>query len=172
MHLDVAAYVRSAELSIQSAPAIYQSWLDTLANAVWDRDYQTVAAAMSYPGKMITEDAELEFETPAQMVEATRAFRDNLSQLRADAYHRICVTAWFVGPDSARIDGTHVTYIMSGGRYVIDPFMNKMTLVWRNARWLGGGLRSGVRNSSCLLLSPEQLAEKLRNKKRVTHAKT
>jgi len=159
VHHNAEKIAHAAGVTRLSAAAIYQSWLDELASAVWDRRYEFVADAMIYPSKMITEDAELEFTEPEPMIEAARAFRENLSQMRADAYHRICVRAWFIGDAATRINGEHVTYIMSGGRYVVEPFANEMTLVWDNARWLGGGIRSLVRNSRLMILSPEQLLE-------------
>lgn len=135
---------------------IYQDWLDRIANAVWSGDHDLVAANMVYPSPMATRDSVVEYTSERQLAEASAEFRDYLQRIGADGYHRICQTA-DMSADSAEIHGTHMTYILRAGTYVVDPFANKMTLRYVDGAWRGAGLSSDVDNRHCTILSPQQV---------------
>lgn len=139
---------------------IYQAWLDRIDRCFWQGRDEEVAAAMHYPHSMATQDAVVHFDRPEKMIEAARHFREALRSAGAQNYARLCVEAAFATPD--RIEGRHQTFILSGGRYVVEPFMNSMTLVRRDGAWFGAGVTYDVRNTELPVLSARQLIDERR----------
>jgi len=136
---------------------IYQAWIDDISQALWDRAFDRVGAAMIYPHTMRTRDAEVRFDSPRQMAEAAQEFRGFLSRHGAHAYHRICTGAE-ADAGGIRITGRHMTYILRSGVFVVPPFENRMTLVRDGSGWKGAGIWADIENSSVTILSPTQLA--------------
>jgi hypothetical protein len=143
-----------------SAHAIYQAYLDQVTAWVWAGEDAKVAASMAYPQTIVTTDCEMTFDTtegPAQMVRAVADFRASLRRLGATEYHRICSDARFLD-DGRRIEGSHVTYVLRGGTYALEPFVSRMAMRRDAAdRWRGAGLRVTVSNRCVTVLSPQQV---------------
>lgn len=146
-----------------AADGIYQRWLDKVSQRLWDHDFNGVAAAMAYPHWMASSDARMLFDVPAKLAQAARDFRAQLCQIGAQAYHRICEAAHFVGEGQDRIEGRHTTYVIRGGQFALDPFSNQMTLIRQGSVWLGAGISAAVRLADCPIISPRQLQERYRH---------
>lgn len=141
----------------ETARTIYQTWLDQVDKLLWERDFDGVAAAMRYPHTMATADTEIEVATPEDLFSLAMAFRERLDQMSAHAYCRICVEARSIKGAVPRLLGQHVTYILRGGQFVVEPFVNDMVLIEKDGAWFGGGILAGVENATCTMLSPEML---------------
>ncbi len=128
------------------AREIYQSFIDFAARALWDRRYEELAARLHYPHVIASQDSEVTVDTPACSVDLARSFRDNLSALRADAYHRVCLDAAFAGED--RIVGRHRNFVLRGALQLLPAYEGHLILL-RDGQgdWLGAGNRSFIRNA-------------------------
>ncbi|KIT18144.1 hypothetical protein [Jannaschia aquimarina] len=134
---------------MDDAREIFQEHLDRVSQAVWDRDYDAVAAAISYPHRIGMPEGPGYIAPDAEAMKGhAKAFRESLSSMGATAYHRICRDAAFMAND--RIEGRHVTYILSGGTYLVDPYPASMTLILKNGVWLSSEVAIGVRYSVLL----------------------
>ena len=145
-----------------TAREIYQHHLDIVSRALWDLDHDTMAKYLGMPNRMGTTDASILLDSQEKLRQAATDFRTHLSRMGAQHYHRLCTDAAYDPKDPDRIHGTHVTHILSGGAYVVQPFDNRMTLVRKGDIWLGIELRAVVGNAECTIVSPSQL--------RATHA--
>lgn len=139
------------------ALAIYQDHLDDVSRALWSGDDDKLLNLLSLPNRMITSDAELLLDSAEAVIKAARDFRAFLRKSGAQEYHRIAREARFHPEYENRIDGSHDTYILRGGQYVLEPYLNRQVLVCEDGIWRGIEIRAEVRNSDCTILSLEQL---------------
>lgn len=144
---------------MNEALTIYQEHLDRVTQALWTGDDDAMANLLSLPNCMRTEDGEILLETPEAIIKAARDFRRFLDRSGAREYHRIAREARFHPTDANRIDGTHDTYILRGGQYVMEPYLNHQVLVREAGVWRGSEIRAEVRNAHCTILSPDQLRQ-------------
>lgn len=144
---------------MECALAIYQDHLDRLTRAVWEGDDNTLVNLLALPNRMITADAEILLQGADDVIKAARDFRRFLHRSGAQEYHRIARKAEWHPIHENRIDGSHDTYILRGGTYVLEPYLNHQVLVREGGIWRGIEIRAEVQNSTCTILSPEQLRE-------------
>lgn len=131
---------------MQSAREIYQAHLDAVSVAFWEKDYNTMLSHILFPSFMETDDELIQMETPDDYRPSLHSFRRKLDRHGATAYHRLCRDAVFAADDPKRIEGVHETFALNGATPVMPPYLNQMTLVERDGRWLGAGIRAAVRN--------------------------
>ena len=136
-----------------SAREIYQDYLDHVSRAVWQCHFNVVAEAMFYPHLMLTLDETRLIEGPEQLITELTGFRRCLSELGAREYHRICRRADYSASDATEIEGAHETFVLRGAQPVVGPYLNDMTLVLREGRWLARSNRSMIRNADAMILS-------------------
>lgn len=142
---------------MSDALAIYQDHLDRVSRAVWSLDTDTLLETLALPNRMLTQDAEVLLDTPEALIEAIRDFKDFLLRAGANEYHRIARLAHFHPQHDNRIDGSHDTYILRGGQFVLEPYRCDQVLVRENGGWRGIEIRAEVHNSTCTVLSPTHL---------------
>lgn len=145
---------------MREALAIYQDHLDAVSRALWSGDEDRLVDLLSLPNRMITSDAELLLDSADAVIKAARDFRAFLRKSGAQDYHRIAREARFHPEYENRIDGSHETYILRGGQYVLEPYLNRQVLVREDGVWRGIEIRAEVRNSDCPILSPDQLRDR------------
>ncbi|MEM9795681.1 MAG: hypothetical protein AAF919_04285 [Pseudomonadota bacterium] len=133
-----------------TAQEIYQGHLDLVSQAVWDRDYDRVAAVMRYPHVIHLAESDHLIDTEAELKLDVETFRDSLMGLGATAYHRVCRDASFDPSDDDRITGRHLTYVMRGGSYLVEPYNCAMILTRVDGVWLGSGIRLAMKLTSGL----------------------
>lgn len=129
---------------MEDAREIYQSLLDRLDRAMWSGDDQAVLDNLALPNRMGTRDHMTTFNTRQELLETVQSFRKGLVNMGVRDFHRICNQAGYDATDPGRITGNHTTHVLSGGSYVLDPFLNEMTLIRRNGRWIGAQNRALV----------------------------
>ncbi|WP_371153535.1 hypothetical protein [Jannaschia sp. 2305UL9-9] len=127
------------------AKPIYQAFLDETSELMWNQDYATYATRMQYPYRMRTAAKDTFNEVPEDSVACSRAFRENLTAMGAQAFHRICIQAEF--ETSNRIHGVHTTYILRGATELLPPFRTHLTLHFVDGIWLGGDVVAEIRNA-------------------------
>ncbi len=136
------------------AREIYQLNLDIVSRAVWTKDCATVLQHLKLPNQMYTADAGMLVRTAEELCAVVEDFRAYLQRMGALDYHRICTEAE-VDPDNPdRITGKHRTYILRGGRYVIEPYVNDMVMERVDGHWMATELRAHVENKTCTVVSP------------------
>lgn len=128
-----------------NAKAIYQTFLDETSSMIWDHDHAAYAARMKYPYRMHTAAKDTLNKTTADTEACSRSFRENLTSLGAQAYHRICNMADF--ETSGRILGTHTSYVLRGATALLQPFKSRLVLHLENGVWLGGDFLTEIRNA-------------------------
>ena len=137
---------------------IYQAHINTVGQALWDRDFSTVLDHLHYPCIVETDDATLHIPTRESYLPSLKSLRDNLTRRGVTAYHRICREAVFTHDDPNRIEGIHEVYALSGATPVIEPCPTHMTLIYRDEKWLGAGLCSATSNKHWQLVKhPEPI---------------
>ena len=124
---------------------IYQTFLDVTSQALWIRDYERLAARMAYPHQIGARDRVVTISTPAELINVASDFRENLGELGATAYYRVCREAERLDDDD--ISGMHTAYALRGATPVIEPFQSRMRIRRVDGRWLGAGIASSVRNA-------------------------
>ena len=129
-----------------SAKDIYQAHLDELGQAFWDMDFSTVLDMIHFPSFIETDDVTLHIPDPASYLPSLKSLRDNLSTRGVTAYHRICREAIFAHEDPNRIEGIHEVYALSGATPVLEPYLTQMSLIHRDGKWIGAGLRTATSN--------------------------
>lgn len=143
---------------MEAAAAIYQRNLDAVSAALWDRDLPSMLMHIALPNYMGTSDADLVICSPDEMFIVMTDFRDQMAAQGADAYHRHCHQAAFVNPRKTMITGLHETRILRGGQPLRPPYLNRMTLLRSQGRWLAVRVEAEARNDETGILSAD-LAE-------------
>ncbi|PWJ19289.1 hypothetical protein [Jannaschia seohaensis] len=124
--------------------ALYQAHLDRASEAVWSRDWDTLTGLMSYPHKVLYGDKAQSIETPDAFRRHAFAVRDQLDKVGATAYLRVCQSASFDIDDTDRILGTHTTFVLRGGGYIVPPYTGRLCLTRQGGKWLGVGIWTAV----------------------------
>ena len=142
------------------AQTIYQAHLDRVSQAIWASDFETVMRHKAYPNRMHFPDRTVTFAEPDPLAVDARQFRATLANLGATAYHRICTSAAFDPQDADRVIGSHRTYVLRGGNYVVAPYACDMVLVRRGDDWLTTDItvpdrRAGLPGDSVPILGKE-----------------
>lgn len=135
---------------------IYQTFLDTVSDAVLAGDAAAVARRMAYPQTLKTNDGFLTVKTPDQMIAIVKDYHRFLLQLGTSDYHRVCDWA-AMDADGGETTGEHMTYVVKGGSFALAPFRSRMVLRRVGDTWLGAGNEAEVSNRSCTILSPVQI---------------
>jgi len=137
---------------------IYQDFLDKASVALWNRDYTTVAAMLSYPHLIRLPETDRIIQNAAEQQLDAQAFRESLKGLGATAYHRLCRDAQFDPDGPGRITGAHTTYVMRGGSYLTDPYECRMSLMRQpDGRWLADAINVSVRKSGMAYYHPDNI---------------
>ncbi|WP_299817041.1 hypothetical protein [uncultured Jannaschia sp.] len=118
------------------AAEIYQRLADATSRAAWDRDFDALGQLTDYPYTFTSDRGTRVTHTFEEFRADVEAFRQSLATLGATAYHRVCLKAEYVEGSPDRIDGTHRSYVLRGGSYLVDPYECAMELVRRNGLWL------------------------------------
>lgn len=131
----------------EDAANIYQAHLDAVSHALWARDFDGLLEHIHFPSFVETDDEMLRIATPESYLPSVRRFRRKLDQHCATAYHRVCLEAVFASDDPDRIEGMHKTYALNGATPVMDPYLSQMTLMRKDGKWLGAGIRAATDNT-------------------------
>lgn len=141
---------------MSDALAIYQTHLDQMSQALWALNYDAIEDLLTLPTRMIALDDHVVFDDVKSLRRAARDFRAFLEECGAEEYHRIAQRAVFHPDYSDRIDGSHDTYILRDGRYVLQPYLNHQVLVCEGGKWRGIEIRSEVRNAEHSCTAPDR----------------
>ncbi|PWJ19290.1 hypothetical protein [Jannaschia seohaensis] len=136
------------------AVAIYQNYLDTVCDLLWRGQYEEICEHMVFPNAIIMLDAMAEDISREQMLENLKSLHDSLLRQGAQSFYRLCQTAQVDPLDPSRILGTHRSYVLRGGTYVVPPYDNRLLLVQTEGRWRAAKLQTLARNSTIAGLSP------------------
>lgn len=115
---------------------IYQTHLDLVSQALWDRDFEVITDLKVFPHVMRYPDCERAYATPEDLVATIETFRNRLEGLGATGYHRVCEQAAYDPQDRDRITGAHWTYILRGGNYLSEPYRCEMVLARHDGIWM------------------------------------
>ncbi|MEM9755058.1 MAG: hypothetical protein AAF914_03645 [Pseudomonadota bacterium] len=116
---------------------LYQANLDAVSRAIWDEDWDRMLRYLAIPNTMAFRNGRHVFETPEDMVAAAQRQRESFRRHAADDWHRLCRAARYDGPD--KITGHHVSFVLRGATYRLEPFTSRMTLQRIDGRWLSAG---------------------------------
>ncbi|MEM8824892.1 MAG: hypothetical protein AAGF30_14900 [Pseudomonadota bacterium] len=136
---------------------IYQEHLDTVSEAVWNHDFDAVAARMHYPNRLSTIDEVRTVNTPEVLIAGVRRFRATLTGLAATGYHRICEEAHFAPGRDDMIYGRHRVFILRGGSYATDPYTGRLTLVRTGEQWLNVAFKLEIEDAKFPVLPPAHM---------------
>lgn len=135
-----------------TAQDIYQTHLDAVSTALWSWNFEHLLDHIRFPSFMETDDELLRMDKREDYLPSLHSFRKKLQNHGATAYHRICREAMFASDDPNRIEGIHETYALAGATPVMEPYLNHMTLVHQNGRWLGAGIRAAASNKDWMII--------------------
>lgn len=144
------------------ARAIYQNNLDAVSSALWDRDLPRTLMHIALPNYMGTDDANLVICSPDEMLIVMTDFRDHLETMGADSYKRRCLDAAFVPGRKDMIVGRHETRILRAGQLLKPPYVNTMTLLFSQGRWLAFRIEAATDNAGSSILSKDMAAAQQR----------
>lgn len=137
------------------AKAIYQANLDAVSAALWNRDLPRMLMHIALPNYMGTDDADLVVCSPDEMLIVMTDFRDHLESLGADTYERTCKAAAFVQGRKDIIVGQHETRILKDGVPLRPPYVNGMSLIFSQGRWLAFRIEAQAMNDEEVILSKD-----------------
>lgn len=130
---------------MHDARGIYQAFLDRTSRLLWERRLEALAARMAYPHPIRTSDRDATVEDAAMLIAFARSFRENLAEMGATAYHRVCREARWLEPGA--IEGHHTAYVLRGATPLLTPFHSVQRIERRDGRWLGAGIVTDTRNA-------------------------
>ena len=134
------------------AVSIYQAHIDALSDTFLRRDHHAFSGRMSFPHTMIlddqavvTPDAETSFHN---LTEYAMTFQSQ----RVTEFIQLCSGAHFVTP--TRIEGTHVSHMLSGATRLSAPYANRLRLELINGVWLETAASNAIRRANALSSLP------------------
>ena len=134
------------------AVSIYQAHIDALSDTFLRRDHHAFSGRMSFPHTMIlddqavvTPDAETSFHN---LTEYAMTFQSQ----RVTEFIRLCSGAHFVTP--TRMEGTHVSHMLSGATRLSAPYANRLRLELINGVWLETAASNAIRRANALSSLP------------------
>lgn len=135
---------------------IYQRHLDEVSVALWNRDYDAMVHMLAYPHSIRLPDLHRYIKTPEDQLPDARAFRESMQSLGATSYHRVCRKAAFDPEAPGFLDGEHITYVMRGGSYVVEPLLASMRLrKTETGVWKSQSIEVSVRNKVLSYYHPD-----------------
>lgn len=140
-----------------SAQEEYQTFLDTSAALMMRGDYKELATYFHYPNRIETLDGMMDFHKAEDTIVAIKEFEAYIRRSGGSDFLRVCREARFTDEDRTTMTGQHETYILKGATYVVQPYLNEMTLIWKDGRWQGKTFRALAVNATVPILSPRQL---------------
>lgn len=120
---------------MQTARDIYQANLDAVTRALWVMDVAAAREHIALPKRMVTDEGDFVVTNEADMRLLMQDFRNRLTSLGAEAYHRVCLTAQFANARQDIIHGTHRTFILRDGQMLVHGRDNHMVLVKNLKGW-------------------------------------
>ncbi|MEO0862173.1 MAG: hypothetical protein AAFY65_16300 [Pseudomonadota bacterium] len=139
----------------RTAIDIYQTFLDETSALVWTGQIRALSARFVYPNTVRTMNVETRVESREEMERMVDAFRANMKQLGATAYHRICTDA-VMAADGQSIQGGHTSYLLRGAATVVEPYKADSSYVLRDGVWMGAGITCRVRNADVQINAPHR----------------
>jgi hypothetical protein len=147
-------------MSDAKAMAIYQSHLDIVSQAFWERDWDTICDHLAPRNSLRTLDAAYATQNHTEMRMSYQSLRNSIEIAGAQAYHRICLEADFECDAGTRIIGRHRTYVLSGRTSVLPPYESDMTLELKDHRWIGVAIFGRFKNTDLTAISPDLLKKR------------
>lgn len=134
------------------AVTIYQTHIDDLSDALLRRDTQAFMARMSHPHLMVTEDCIVKTSSADAAHSNLFEFFTTFNAQNVTDFIRLCSAAHFVTP--TRIEGTHVSHMLSGGTRICQPYSNRIRLECINGVWLETAASNAIRRSGGIMSLP------------------
>ena len=135
----------------------YQTFLDMTATLMMQGAFAELVTFFHHPNRIETLDGVMEFLKPEDTIVAIQEFETYIRSSGGRDFLRVCREARFGNEDRTILIGQHETYILRGSTYVVEPYLNEMTLGWQDGAWRGQHYRALTQNATVPILSPKQL---------------
>lgn len=139
---------------MRTAKEIYQENLDSVAVCLWAHDYEGVCNLLVIPDGLYIGDGYATVKDRQGLLRHVETYRSRLEQLGAEGYHRLCLEASFVGEAGGRIRGRHRTFVLRGGKRLIDPYDGEMDLLRMPDGWKASALKVRDPNEALSFIDP------------------
>lgn len=127
------------------APAHLQSYLDVVAAAVMENDWDAYSRHVCLPFHLVTHTANITVSTQTDLRKGFDDFRNTLKSQHITDYIRLVETASQLDPDL--ITGQYMTHILAGSQRVIAPFRSSITLRLIGNQWRAASITNALANS-------------------------
>jgi hypothetical protein len=128
------------------ATEAYQANLDAVSYILMSGDFSEIATHLALPTEVRIDDVRLHLDSVEDIVAMLSEQRESVLRMGATEYHRICTGAEFTDPEQTRIEGTHTTYILEGGTYLMSPYPCRQWLRFQTGVWRASLLECKVKN--------------------------
>ncbi|MCF2872518.1 hypothetical protein L0664_15690 [Octadecabacter sp. G9-8] len=132
--------------------ALYQAHIDVLSDALLRADAETFISRMSYPNVMVCDGGTTVIKDGAHERAILAEYFETLRMQRVTAFIRLCTEAEFITPD--RIEGTHISHMMSSGHRLNKPYPNRLRLERINGHWLETASANALRRAGGIMSLP------------------
>jgi len=143
---------------LKSAREIYQTNLDQVSRALWDRKFTRILEHISIPNMTLTNTTEIIFASEEEFFVNLSEFRERLDQIGTVQFRRYCFEAVFAGSRSDVIMGRHETFLYDDKGRVFENYINQMTMLKSPAGWRAIRIESMADNDKLAVL-PVDMAE-------------
>ncbi len=125
--------------------ALLQAYLDEIASALLNDDWETYCRGMYLPGAVISHDGSKIMATEEDLRAGFDDFRRTLRIHRVTDYIRLVEQATRL--DENLISGSYISHVISGGQRILAPFRSNMTLRMVGGRWCAASVCNGLANN-------------------------
>lgn len=129
-----------------TAIPILQSYLDRMAKAVLEQDWDTYRQGIDLPFQLTTDTAILTVRSEDELYEGFIAYSDMLSSLEVVALRRVVLAADM--RDHDYLTGTYLTNMFSeSGRHVFPENFSSIDLLWSGSDFVATAIMNNMQVS-------------------------
>ena len=128
-----------------AAPAVLQSFLDEIGDALMADDWPTYRPCVHLPCHIVSFEGNTVVTTEAELRDGFNEFRDKLRFHRVTDYIRLVEHAAQLEHDM--ISGSYLSHLICNGHRLMDPSRSQITLRLIDGRWRAASVTNGLANS-------------------------
>lgn len=124
----------SADPDFADAKDVSEFMLEVTRAAYFNGDEEAFVSRFLLPQELGTFDGNRMIRTRKELADLYHGMRANFQMRGVTDLVRVCISAHFDGPDT--VLATHVSYLMSGRKLLVEPFPTNGVLRRINGRWM------------------------------------
>lgn len=127
------------------AAELLQNYLDLVAAAIMNGDWETYENRVMLPLLLVTHAENIVVSTPDDLRAGFDTFRQALEIQKVTDYVRLVETAKIVDDDL--LTGRYITHLIAGAHRILQPYTAQITLRRNGGVWRAASITNGLANS-------------------------